>query len=695
MKLLYKGKAKDVYSTNNPNEVIVDFKNDVTAGNGAKKDTIEGKGKLNNLITEIIFLHLHRAGIQTHFIKRIDDKKQLVKKVEIIPLEVIVRNIAAGSFSRNYGVEEGTPFAKPTFELSYKKDELGDPLLTKDFALSLNIVNEEEYQYLRDEAMKINDILIELFESIDLTLVDFKLEFGKDENGNIILADEFSPDNSRLWDANKKRFDKDNYRKDIGSLTDAYTEVLSRLQSMEKPLQEECGVFGIFNVDKAPWLTFNGLHALQHRGQDSAGISWISNNKIMLKKGNGLIDHVFGDTDLGNIESNSAIGHVRYSTTGDLSTSNIHPFRFRHTKRNFALAHNGNISNSYDLKVELEEQGSVFFGESDSEMIGHMLLHEEGSFDEALMKALPKIEGAFSLVIITEDCIYAARDRIGFRPLSFGKLDNGYVVSSEPVAYDVIDGEMIRDIKPGEIIKISKDGIESMIFADQAREKVQLDAMELIYFSRPDSVLDGVNVHEFRKESGRVLAKEFSPEVDIVCPVPESSISAALGYAEVSGIPFELGLVKNKYVARTFIESQQTHREIGVKRKLNASTVVKGKKVLLIDDSIVRGTTMKRIIKMVRDQGAKEVHILIASPMVIAPSYYGINISTYHELLANRCDRDVEKMRQELGADSLGFLSIEGTRSCAPSLDLEMCIFEDKYQTKISEQLIAEARNEK
>lgn len=694
MKLLYTGKAKDVYQAEDINQVYIKYKNDVTAGNGAKHDIIENKGKLNAKITELIFKHLEDQGIKTHFIKQIDDLTQLTKKVSIIPLEVIVRNIAAGSFARNYGVKEGTTLNQPTFEFSYKKDELGDPLLNKDHAIALGIINEEEFVVLREETLKINRILQKFFKDHGIILVDFKLEFGKDHEGNIILADEFSPDNSRLWDeVTKKPLDKDNYRKGIGSLTDAYEVVLDRIENgYIKPLKEECGVVAVYNGHQAPWLTFNALHALQHRGQDSAGISWVSNGEIITEKENGLLDDVFRNMNFDAIESTHSIGHVRYATTGNISLANIHPFYFNHSKRKFAIAHNGNISNSPELRQELEDKGSIFYGESDTEILGHLLVRENGDLFEAISKVLTRLEGAFSFVFIDDHAIYAARDAIGFRPLCLGEKDGAYFVVSESVALDVVGAKFIRDIKPGELIKIDKDGVKSIQFAES--KGVQLDAMELIYFARPDSTIDGINVHEFRKETGKVLAKESPVDADIVVPIPDSSLSAAYGYSEVTGIPIEMGLIKNRYIARTFIQATQSHREVGVKRKLNTSPILKGKRVILIDDSIVRGTTIKQIVDMVRERGAKEVHVRIASPVVIAPSYYGINISTYKELIANRYE-DVQSIANAIGADSLNYVSVDGLRKCAPNIGLEMCIFEDKYQTFVSPQLIRKAKDEK
>ena len=457
----------------------------------------------------------------------------------------------------------------------------------------------------------------------------------------------------------------------------------------EFKLKEECGVFAIFENENATMLTTAALHALQHRGQDSTGMSWFTNGKVKVHKAPGLVSDVVKRIPSESFEAKSMIGHVRYATTGGQDLSNIHPFVFSHSRRSFALAHNGNISNSSELRVELEKMGTVFWGESDSEITGHFIVREEGTMIDAIKNTAKKLEGAFSFVFIDEHAIYALRDKIGFRPLSIGKINGSYMIASESVAFDVIGGEKIRDVQPGEIVRISKDGIESYFYEEN--RKPQLDAMELIYFARPDSVIDGVLVQEFRKRTGEILAEESpSTNCDLVVPVPDSSIDAALGYSEKSHIPLGFGLVKNRYVARTFIQPSQAHRELDVNKKLNASSIVKGKKLVLIDDSIVRGTTLKRIVEILKNAGAKEVHIRIASPMIIAPSYYGINISTYKELFAHNF-KDKASMAKELGADSLEFITIEGLKNASPNLDLETCIFTNKYQTKISQELLDKA----
>lgn len=465
------------------------------------------------------------------------------------------------------------------------------------------------------------------------------------------------------------------------------------MQNKEYELKEECGVFGVFGVDNAPLLTSVALHALQHRGQDSAGISWVQDGKVEVYKAPGLVSEVFKKTDFSAINFEHAIGHVRYATTGGQDLSNIHPFVFSHSNRSFSLAHNGNISNAIELRQELEDKGAVFWGDSDSEVVGHFLVREKGEMIDAIKNVAQKLEGAFSFVFIDKDAIYALRDKIGFRPLSLGKINGKYAIASESVAFDVIGGELIRPIKPGEIIRISKDGIESK-FYEENREP-QIDAMEFVYFSRPDSVIEGLSVQEFRKESGRILAKE-SPahETDLIVPVPDSSIEAALGFSEASGIPFEFGLIKNRYIARTFIQPTQNARRLEVNKKLNPSPVINGKNITLIDDSIVRGTTLKRIVEIVKKAGAKRVDIRIASPKIIAPSYYGINISTYKELLAHNL-KTCDELAKYLGADSVGFLSLEGMEKAAKGVKLETCIFTNKYQTKISPELLERAKDEK
>ena len=422
-------------------------------------------------------------------------------------------------------------------------------------------------------------------------------------------------------------------------------------------INEECGVFGVFNIEDAAQLTYYGLHSLQHRGQEGAGIASSFEGEIIREKGEGLVTEVFNAQRLTKLPGRMAIGHVRYSTTGGGGIENVQPILVRSHTGDFVIAHNGNIVNAKELKMQLEAQGSIFHTTSDSEIIGHLIQREVGDFHEKIVKALQRLEGAFSFLIMTSEHLYVIRDKNGFRPLSMGKLDNGFVFSSESSAFEIVGAEYLRGIKPGEMLIVSKERVKTINYTDCTQDK--MCAMEYIYFSRPDSSINGLNVHSSRRSCGQILADESPVEADIVIGVPDSSLSAAMGYSDISGLPYELGLVKNRYVGRTFIKPNQHQRERGVKMKLSAmEAVVKNKRVVLVDDSIVRGTTSKHIIKLLKEAGAKEVHMRIASAPIISPCFYGVDTSTYNELISTKLNP--EKLSEYIGADSLAFLSLEG-----------------------------------
>lgn len=425
-----------------------------------------------------------------------------------------------------------------------------------------------------------------------------------------------------------------------------------------KGLNEECGVFGVWGHKEAAQLAYYGLHSLQHRGQEGAGIVVKNDQTLKGHKGMGLIAEVFSNGELETLEGDAAIGHVRYSTAGGNVINNVQPFLFHFHNHSLALAHNGNLINSRSLRKELEEQGSIFQTTSDSEVLAHLIKRNNGrELIDSLKESLNQVKGGFAYLLLTENEMIAALDPNGFRPLSIGKLGDAYIVASETCAFDVIGATFIRDVEPGEIVIINDEGIHTDRFTDDVNPA--LCSMEYIYFARPDSNIAGVNVHTARKNMGKLLAKEALIEADVVTGVPDSSISAAIGYAEASGIPYELGLIKNRYVARTFIQPTQELREQGVKMKLSAVRgVVEGKRVVMIDDSIVRGTTSRRIVRLLREAGATEVHVRIASPPLKYPCFYGIDIQTKKELIAAK--HSVEEIREIIGADSLEFLSEEG-----------------------------------
>jgi amidophosphoribosyltransferase len=425
-----------------------------------------------------------------------------------------------------------------------------------------------------------------------------------------------------------------------------------------KGLNEECGIFGIWGHPDAAQITYYGLHSLQHRGQEGAGMVLAQDGKLTGVKGEGLVTEVFTSEKMQSLSAQAAIGHVRYATAGGSGYENVQPLLFNFQSGAMALAHNGNIVNANQLKAQLEGQGSIFQTTSDTEVLAH-LIRRGGFVDhkQRVRNALGSLKGAYAFLIMSETEMMVALDPNGLRPLSLGMLGDAYVVASETCALDIVGAEFIRDIEPGELLVINDEGMTSEQFAVSSQRS--MCTMEYIYFSRPDSNIDGINVHTARKSLGKKLAQEAMIEADVVTGVPDSSISAAIGFAEESGIPYVLGLIKNRYVGRTFIQPSQTLREQGVKMKLSAVRgVVEGKRVVMVDDSIVRGTTSKRIVKLLKEAGAKEVHVCISSPPIKNPCFYGIDTSSKEELIAS--EKSVEEIRELIGADSLTFLSPEG-----------------------------------
>ncbi|WP_404349158.1 amidophosphoribosyltransferase [Sutcliffiella horikoshii] len=455
-----------------------------------------------------------------------------------------------------------------------------------------------------------------------------------------------------------------------------------------KGLNEECGVFGIWGHPEASQITYYGLHSLQHRGQEGAGIVSTDGEKLVAVKGEGLVNEVFGNGRLQDLGAGkAAIGHVRYATAGGGGYENVQPLLFHSQSGSLALAHNGNLVNANALKHQLETMGSILQTTSDTEVLAHLIKRSGYTLlKDRVKNALSMLKGAYAFLIMTETEMMVALDPNGLRPLSLGKLNDAYVVASETCAFDVVGAEFIRDIEPGELLIIDNGGLHSERFTLHTQRA--MCSMEYIYFSRPDSNIDGINVHTARKSLGKQLAMESAVEADVVTGVPDSSISAAIGYAELSGIPYELGLIKNRYVGRTFIQPSQALREQGVKMKLSpVRGVVEGKRVVMVDDSIVRGTTSRRIVKMLRDAGATEVHVRISSPPIKNPCFYGIDTSTHEELIAS--SHSVEEMREIIGADSLAFLSPGGmVEAIDRPFDGEtrgqcMACFTGKYPTEI------------
>jgi amidophosphoribosyltransferase len=421
---------------------------------------------------------------------------------------------------------------------------------------------------------------------------------------------------------------------------------------------DECGVFGIWNHPEAANLTYLGLYALQHRGQESAGIAATDGENFHCEKAMGWVADVFSGERLKRLPGHRAIGHVRYSTAGSSNLRNAQPITAKTARGPIAVAHNGNLTNADALRREMVDDGAIFQSNSDTEVILHLLARApDGPLVEQIAHALARVRGAYSLLILTREAMYAVRDPHGFRPLTLGRLGGTWVVSSETCALDLLEARPERDVEPGEIVVIADDGVQSVrAFPPGERQHC---VFEYVYFARPDSTLWGRNVHAVRKALGRELAREHPAAADVVIPVPDSGTSAALGFAEQAGLRYEIGLIRNHYVGRTFIEPKQGIRHFGVKVKLNPMReALEGRRVVVVDDSIVRGTTSRKIVKMVRSAGAREVHMRISSPPIQWPCYYGIDTPTRKELIA--ASHSVEEIRRYLGADSLGYLSLDG-----------------------------------
>jgi len=462
--------------------------------------------------------------------------------------------------------------------------------------------------------------------------------------------------------------------------------------SADDKFHDECGLFGVWNHREAANLTYLGLYALQHRGQESAGIAATDGMSLHTEKAMGWVADVFSTERLRRLPGHRAIGHVRYSTAGSWRLRNAQPITANTVHGPIAIAHNGNLTNAEALRREMERDGAIFQSSSDTEVILHLLARSPaGPLEDQLSYALRQVTGAYSLLILTPEAMYAVRDPSGFRPLTIARLEDAWVVASETCALDLIEAKAERDVEPGEIVIIGKDGVRSVRPFPPA-ERLQC-VFEYVYFARPDSVLWGRNVHTVRKALGRELAREHPVEADVVIPVPDSGTSAALGFSEQSGIHYEMGLIRNHYVGRTFIEPQQGIRHFGVKVKLNPMReMLEGRRVVVIDDSIVRGTTSRKIVRMIRSAGAAEVHMRISSPPIQWPCYYGIDTPTRKELIG--ASHNVEEIRRYLGADSLGYLSLDGMLKATGSEPANFChaCFTGQYRVGIAPEATPQLR---
>jgi amidophosphoribosyltransferase len=440
-------------------------------------------------------------------------------------------------------------------------------------------------------------------------------------------------------------------------------------------MNEECGVFGIYKKDdfiEAADAAFYGLYALQHRGQESAGIAISRKGRVDYHKDMGLVGEIFKDNVLSELYgADIAVAHVRYSTTGRSAVTNAQPLVISYRSGTVALTHNGNLINASGLRKELEEDGAIFQTTIDTEVIANLIARNaDDGIIKSIKKTMGRIRGSYAMTIMTKDKLIGVRDPHGIRPLVLGQINESYVLASETAALDAIDAEYLRDIKPGEIVEITENGLKS--YMDRPAEKSALCIFEYVYFARPDSYIEGVSVYGAREKAGALLAKRYPVDADIVSGVPDSARPAALGYAEFAGITYKKALAKNRYIGRTFIEPQQYMRERGVKMKLNAlRRNVEGKKVVLVDDSIVRGTTSKKIIEMLKNAGAKEVHMRISSPPVIAPCYFGIDTASHEQLIGAK--NSIEEIRKLIGADSLYYLSAEDLMETAKDSGIDFC----------------------
>jgi amidophosphoribosyltransferase len=449
-----------------------------------------------------------------------------------------------------------------------------------------------------------------------------------------------------------------------------------KLAYSDDRFHDECGVFGVYGHPEAANLAYLGLYALQHRGQESAGIVASTGNDLNLHRAMGEVEEIFRPAVLAKLPGTSAIGHARYSTAGDKALLNAQPIMIDCNKGKIAVAHNGNLTNAGEWRRKLEHRGSIFQSNSDTEVIVHLIARSQArNFSGALGDALNQVEGAYSLLVLTAEEMYAVRDPRGFRPLALGQLTGpdgsiAWVVASETCAFDLLNAHYLRDIEPGEMLRISRAGLESIRFSPPKPH--QYCIFEHVYFSRPDSTVFGRSVNESREMLGRLLAREHPVEADMIVPIPDSGVPAAIGFSLESGIPFRMGLIRNHYIGRTFIEPSQAIRNFGVKLKLNpVRNLIARKRVVLVDDSIVRGTTSRKLVRLVREAGAKEVHMRISCPPTISPCYYGVDTPTREELIAS--SNSPEEICKYLGADSLGYLSLQGLRQAVNDTKGNFC----------------------
>lgn len=678
---LAEGKTKVVYADNaDPALAVIVHKDDITAGDGARRNQLPGKGALSGCTTANVFRLLRASGIPTHYVDAPANDEMIVRRCDMIPLEVVMRRIATGSYLKRNDVPEGTRFDPPIVELFFKDDANHDPLVDQEWIVANNVATADETERLAAVGRQVFAVLERAWAAQDVQLVDLKIEFGRDSDGNLLVADVIDNDSWRIWPGGRKEdmLDKQVYRdttevtdealrgvlakyKQVAALTDAFVDArpgaAAASERNDKP-REACGVFGIWGkgTDVAR-TTLIGLMALQHRGQESAGVAVLDDHRIQVALGMGRVDQIFRAEEVDAMRGIAAIGHTRYSTTGSSRIENAQPILVEADGQAVALAHNGNIVNPLELRRLVRERGVEPVTGSDSELLALLILHGQGSWEERIRRMMELSSGAYSLTILTHDALFAVRDPHGLRPLCLGWRDDHWMVASESCALDTVGAELVRDVQPGEILRLDEAGLRSDLMENPPPPA--LCVFEQIYFARPDSVLDGQTAFEARVAMGRELAREHPANADLVIGVPDSGVPAAIGYAQEMGLPLSEGLVKNRYVGRTFIQPDQHSRQSGIRLKFNPLRgAVKDKRVVIVDDSVVRGNTMPQIVDLLRRGGATAIHLRISAPPIAHPCHFGIDMGERESLIAY--GRDIEGIRRELGADTLGYLSLEG-----------------------------------
>jgi amidophosphoribosyltransferase len=694
---LAEGKTKIVYADPaDPALALIVHKDDITAGDGARRDTIPGKGALSGRTTANVFRLLRAEGIPTHFVGAPAADRMTVRRCAMIPLEVVMRRIATGSYLKRNAVPEGTRFDPPLVEFFFKDDAAHDPLVTPDWIAEQDIANPSEIEDLARIGRQVFAALEAAWAQHDVQLVDLKIEFGRDAEGALLVADVIDNDSWRIWPGGRKEamLDKQVYRdtaevtddalrgvllkyRQVAELTEAFgaeggrrkaegttdnasggTPSAPRLPpSADKPI-EACGVFGIWGpgTDVAR-TTLIALMALQHRGQESAGVAVLGEDGLRVSRGMGRVDQIFRSDEADALAGIAAIGHTRYSTMGGSRIENAQPVHVTADGQSIALAHNGNVVNPLELRRLVRERGVEPESGSDSELLALVILHGRGSWEERVRRMMELAVGAYSLTILTPDALFAVRDPHGLRPLCLGWRDDHWMVASESCALDTVGAELVRDMQPGEVLRLDDAGLRSDLMTDPPPPA--LCVFEQIYFARPDSVLDGITAFEARVAMGRELAREHPADADLVIGVPDSGVPAAIGYAQELDLPLSEGLIKNRYVGRTFIQPDQHSRQAGIRLKFNPLRgAVKDKRVVIVDDSVVRGNTMPSIVELLRRGGATAVHLRVSSPPIAHTCHFGIDMGQRESLIAH--GRDVEGIRRHLGADTLGYLSLAG-----------------------------------